>query len=79
MPGIGLEDDMHEKKSVRVVKNRSILRKEGDSAEPLRSKSLLSVLSKWKPLQEEFPAISDFPVTPLDRICSIPENWLEPI
>jgi antitoxin VapB len=46
----------------------AIMRKEGDRLviEPAPPKSLLAVLSKLKPLDEDFPPINDMPPTPVD-------------
>jgi len=34
--------------------------------EPVPPKSLLDLLARWTPLQEEFPSIPDSPPTPVD-------------
>lgn len=41
--------------------SEALLRKEGDRliVEPMPRKSLLEVLSKWEPLDEEFPDVDD--------------------
>ena len=46
----------------------AILRKEGRRLilEPARRKSLLAVLAKLKPLDEDFPEIKDLPPEPFD-------------
>lgn len=43
--------------------NEALLRKEGDRLviEPMPRPSLLDLLSKWEPLEEEFPEIDDLP------------------
>ena len=46
----------------------AIMRKEGDRLiiEPAGSKSLLSVLAKLEPLEEDFPEIEDKPPDPVE-------------
>ena len=46
----------------------AIMRKEGHRLiiEPAPPKSLLAVLATLRPLEEEFPAISDLPPEPVD-------------
>lgn len=48
--------------------DEAIMRKEGERLiiEPSPPKSLLAVLSKLAPLQEEFPVIADLPPGPVD-------------
>jgi len=48
--------------------NQAILRKEGNRliVEPMPRRSLLELLSTWKPLDEEFPEIED--LEPLEDV-----------
>lgn len=46
----------------------AIMRKEGDRLiiEPTQPKSLLAVLARLAPLDDEFPPISELPVSPVE-------------
>jgi antitoxin VapB len=46
----------------------AVMRKDGDRLiiEPAPARSLLAVLAKLEPLEEEFPEIEDLPLEPFD-------------
>lgn len=46
----------------------AVMRKEGERLiiEPMPKKSLLALLAKMKPLDEDFPGIPDLPADPVD-------------
>ncbi|MDS4020028.1 MAG: AbrB/MazE/SpoVT family DNA-binding domain-containing protein [Candidatus Competibacter sp.] len=48
--------------------NEAIVHKEGDRliVEPVRRHSLLALLATWKPLEEDFPDIQDWPPEPVE-------------
>ena len=48
--------------------DEAIMRKEGDRLiiEPIQPASLLAVLARLQPLDEEFPSIAELPVEPVE-------------
>ena len=48
--------------------DEAIMRKEGDRLiiEPIQPASLLAVLARLQPLDEEFPSIAELPVDPVE-------------
>ena len=48
--------------------NEAVMRKDGDRLiiEPARPKSLLAVLATLRPLDEDFPPVTELPVDPVE-------------